>query len=244
MFMRKFLVAFLIILTPLILSTSSARALDPGGKCSPVGMSSANGRYKCLKNSNGVGVWIDQTSPSGPTSRGGSYQLGQIGPGGGNVFYISKGGFPCGPTLQNGCHYLEAAPTIGKYAWRDVAVAWSGNTTQTSGATDGSIGMGFKNTLKMLKMKHAGTRGAGSIARAYRGGNKTDWYLPAIDELYELYSNTSAVGGPMKDDYYWASSVSGTPGFADCIDFSSYHGPYSCPTNLTDRVHVRPIRAF
>ena len=173
----------------------------------------------------------------------GGYRIGQKGPGGGNVFYVSKGGFPCGPTLKRGCHYLEAAPTIGTYAWRDVSAVWSGNTTQTLGEIESYIGTGYRSTLLMLKMKHSGKKVAAALARGYHGDNKSDWYLPSIDELEVLWIKSSAVGGPMKDDYYWASSDSDSPGYANCIDFGSYEGPYlSCPTG--GEFYVRPIRAF
>ncbi len=68
-----------------------------------------------------VGEWSDETITRAvdPTcAEGGVCVVGNIGPGGGVVFYVHPSGtFTCGATLELTCTYLEAAPTTGIAAW-------------------------------------------------------------------------------------------------------------------------------
>ena len=131
---------------------------------------------------------------------GGGYQVGDIGPGGGRVFYASTTGFNCGPSYTATgspynfkCYYLEAAPTTGANAWTDAAYVWSGNTTTVVNnasapetATATAIGWGYRNTLAMV-LQNSTANKAGTISRAYRGPNNlSDWYLPPFDELNQM----------------------------------------------------------
>ena len=130
----------------------------------------------------------------------GGYKVGDIGPGGGRVFYASTTGFNCGPSYTATgspynfkCYYLEAAPTTGSNAWTDAAYQWSGNTTTVVNnasapetATATAIGWGYRNTLAMV-LQDATASKAGTISRAYRGPNNlSDWYLPSKDELNQM----------------------------------------------------------
>ena len=131
---------------------------------------------------------------------GDGYKVGDIGPGGGRVFYASTTGFNCGPSYTATgspynfkCYYLEAAPTTGSNAWTDAAYQWSGNTTTVVNnasapetATATAIGWGYRNTLAMV-LQDATANKAGTISRAYRGPNNlSDWYLPSFDELNQM----------------------------------------------------------
>lgn len=131
---------------------------------------------------------------------GDGYKVGDIGPGGGRVFYASTTGFNCGPNYTATgspynfkCYYLEAAPTTGANAWTDAAYPWSGNTTTTVNnasapetATATAIGWGYRNTLAIV-LQNATANKAGTISRAYRGPNNlSDWYLPSFDELNQM----------------------------------------------------------
>ena len=131
---------------------------------------------------------------------GDGYKVGDIGPGGGRVFYASTTGFNCGPNYTATgspynfkCYYLEAAPTTGANAWTDDAYPWSGNTTTTVNnasapetATATAIGWGYRNTLAIV-LQNATANKAGTLSRAYRGPNNlSDWYLPSFDELNQM----------------------------------------------------------
>ena len=166
-----------------------------------------------------------------------SYSVGQVGPGGGIVFYVSSAGFTCGATLTETCKYLEAAPTSGTAAWSDrdfsaagtVGYKWSGDTANSTPGTVSAIGTGYKNTLTIVAQSSTSGK-AGTASRAYRGPNNlSDWHLPSKDELNQmckwargipwvsdatvcssggtLNSGTGAAG--FYSNYYWSSSQSG-----------------------------------
>jgi hypothetical protein len=174
---------------------------------------------------------------------GGTCIVGNMGPGGGIVFYVhASGTFDCGATLASTCRYLEAAPTSGTAAWTDAEYVWSGNTTieiPDAAAQGAAIGTGLKNTEAIKTQDNTADR-AGTITRAYRGPNNlTDWHLPSQDELNELYNQRDTVGGS-SDATYWSSSEY-PPDIAWLQNF-----PDGSRTNnfKTAAHYVRPVRAF
>ena len=129
--------------------------------------------------------------------------MGNTGPGGGIVYYVSAG-FSCGASYSaNGsptgglCKYLEVAPS-GWNTGDDPHKPWAGTTNtsidvtgitnETSAYNSSSgIGLGYKNS-DLIKTQngvyHATTNNyAAGAARAYTGGSKSDWYLPTTAEL-------------------------------------------------------------
>lgn len=128
-----------------------------------------------------------------------AYVIGSVGPGGGNVFYISATPFACGPTLAQTCTYLESAP----FGWLsgsqdpDPAREWTVSAKHTTDVpsipnegtgtnnTSSAIGLGYKNSLAIIAPGNDSTSAAG-IARAYTGGGLNDWYLPTSSELNQL----------------------------------------------------------
>lgn len=195
------------------------------------------------------------------------YLVGATGPGGGKIFYVATTPFNCGPTLAATCHYLEAAPTSGDYAWTDRTYVWSGNITDAIGITaqGTTVGTGYGNTLAIVGQAIDGNMAgrAGTISRAYRGPNTlTDWYLPSKDELNQmckwargqdwvsdatvcdnrgtLNSGLGAAGFVNSD--YWSSSE-GAADAAWAHRFVDGHGAQgSIDKGSPD--YVRPVRAF
>jgi hypothetical protein len=122
-----------------------------------------------------------------------SYAVGDIGPGGGRVFYVSATPFSCGPTLNLTCSYLEAASTTGANPWADSGRAWAnssyGNLDVTgitnnypSNTSSSGLGLGYRNSIAIVDQGNNTSTAAGA-ARAYTGGSKSDWYLPTSAEL-------------------------------------------------------------
>ena len=106
-------------------------------------------------------------------------KVGDIGPGGGIVFYVGVSSFKCGLTLSARCSYLEAAPTSGTNPWTDNQFYGHGNTLLGTGT---EIGTGFRNTSLW-----GGTSGQGFQARSHRGPNNlTDWYVASKDENTQM----------------------------------------------------------
>ena len=119
--------------------------------------------------------------------------VGDIGPGGGIVFYVAPTSFTCGVDLKAACTYLEAAITNGT-----TTSTWTPNTEAQWGCDGASvpgtsleIGTGQANTKMITEQDCKGDDGsasAASIAATYNGGNKTDWFLPSRKELDALCS--------------------------------------------------------
>jgi hypothetical protein len=138
-----------------------------------------------------------------PCVQGGDCVIGEVGPGGGRIFYYASAGFNCGTGYTNTgspagglCHYLEAAPTFGGGA-RDAQALWAVSAYQNTDVatianessvnnTSSGIGLGYKNSLAIVAQNGAGTSYAAGAARAYTGGSKADWYLPTSSELNQM----------------------------------------------------------
>jgi len=198
---------------------------------------------------NGTGGWtctrtIVWAKSSGPGATAASYDLGDIGPGGGLVFLKSAG------------VTYEMAPKNWSGAMEDPSNSWCNVNSNATGAAGTAIGAGAANTAAMVA---ACTSGAGNSARDYRGGGLTDWFVPSKDELNALcnYSRNPAspptgVCGGAQD----ATFLAGAYGFAGGGYWSSSQfdtnsawvqdsGDGLAPTLAKNSsMRVRPIRAF
>jgi len=185
---------------------------------------------------------------------GGACAVGDTGPGGGKVFYVSASGFTStGSACGTKCNYLEAAPTgwitaatpagqkncttLGT-STLDPKCEWSGNTTVAIAPVGKLIGTGYANTSAMIAQ--SGTTGkAGTVARAFQGGGKTDWYLPSRDELYEMSLNMAIIG--VDSGKYWSSTQAVNSASAS---LRSFNLGYELDGFKTTANYVRPVRAF
>ena len=80
---------------------------------------------------------------------------------------------------------------------------------------------------------------AATVARAFQGGRKTDWYLPSQDELDQVYLQRSTIGG-FASGVYWSSSENNANNAWHQYFFNGkqYYNNKSLP------YFVRPVRAF
>jgi len=140
------------------------------------------------------------------------YEVGDTGAGGGVVFYVQASGgtftstgSACNTAGVGGistCKYLEAAPsgwivastpasqtncTDAGTSTVDPRCAWSGDTSNAIGSTaqGTAIGTGHANTTAIIFQNDTAGKAA-TVSRAYRGGGKTDWFLPSQLELNQL----------------------------------------------------------
>lgn len=192
---------------------------------------------------------------------GSNCPIGSTGPGGGIVFYDAG-------SQQSWGRYLEFAPVGWTAGMKNPSFIWcadgDGSISHLAGSiTDVNlkasvgfeVGKGKANTDLML----AGCgSGAANTARAYRGGDKNDWYLPSKDELNELckFSKYQATGkvdvrcfrgtsfrGGFVSEYYWSSSEA--EGRAAWIQTFVLGDTGTQSTKLKNwELMVRPIRAF
>ena len=151
-----------------------------------------------------------------------TYKIGDTGPNGGKVFYIS----------QDGSSGLEAALT-------DAGTAQWGCYGTTTGATGIAIGTGQSNT-NAINAK-CGKSTAAYLASIYTWPNgKTGGFLPSKDELNELYDHKDVVGG-FANFYYWSSSEGNSISAWD--QFFNYGVQNNYLKDYTP-LRVRAVRAF
>lgn len=120
------------------------------------------------------------------------YAIGDTGPAGGKVFYITDGGL----------HGLEVAP-----ADQSGGAEWGCYGTLIAGADGTAVGTGAQNTADILAGCSEAGRAA-SIADEYTLGEYDDWFLPSRDELNLLYQQRSELGG-FTTNAYWSSTQEG-----------------------------------
>jgi len=192
-------------------------------------------------------------------SPGLSYKLGDIGPGGGIIFYVADGkeGRPFGFTVQMEpssnnytAHYLEAAPAGWYGTPVDPQINWAttGSTAATTflGTAEG-LGTGRRNTSIII----AEDGGASAARDCFNYGTAPykDWFLPSYDEIVLLSQQQSIVGGIVDItglNSYWTSTepsdgVGATAARRLYVFDGSFVGHGS---KGSANAYVRPIRAF
>jgi hypothetical protein len=164
-------------------------------------------------------AWVSLSSPgSGDVV----YAIGDTGPAGGKVFYVT----------DDGLHGLEAAPEDQSRA------TWGCYTTLIAGADETRVGSGARNTADILS-DCVGSAAAGSAA-SYTLNGYVDWFLPSKDELNLLYLHKDVVGGFATDYYYWSSTevhiyTASSQGFSTG-DLNNGYKSFA--------LYVRAVRAF
>ena len=151
------------------------------------------------------------------------YAIGDVGPGGGRV-YIT-------PSTRGNTTglYFEAAPAESQDYWCNNRSTWLG-------ASGTAIGQGQSNTAAA---DATCTSGAIQIASDYANNGFSDWFLPSLDELNELYVNRAYVGG-FSTGSYWSSSEGGN--YGAWTQYFSHVSQYNYSKEFT--YYVRPVRAF
>ena len=166
-------------------------------------------------------------------AQGGACKIGDVGPGGGTVFYVAPDAL-----LVNGksARYLEAAFPKSKEKY----TAWSCPIKFKDLGTRTWIGSGAYNTSLMR------TACPGFYDQILNiGGGKNDWFIPSRDELNELYKNKAFLG--MSQSNYMSSSE-GTTWFAyngTTAWFQYFDNGNQLPNGFKGSdYYVRPVRAF
>lgn len=165
-----------------------------------------------------------------------SLELGDIGPGGGRIFYRNDEGFSM---TDNGqiCHYLETVLLPNNYTWTNS----SGYSIPDIADTSKDIGTGRKNTALILA-KEANAPAA-RTCKNYSGGNKTDWFLPSLDELNLIYINRAYLGS-IGTASYWSSSQADGWFFWDSAFHQDFNNGEKYSSIKTNSYSVRTVRAF
>jgi len=183
---------------------------------------------------------------SATCAKGGTCKVGDVGPGGGKVFYVATSAFTStGSACSTKCLYLEAAMANGTApsTWRpDTAAPW----TCSNVGTGVEIGSGKANTAKILA-KCSTPGNAADVANKYFTSTAAagEWFLPSRDELAQLHDNrnalSSAWNGGFSIQNHWSSSE--WDSWGNAWNKSFYGGIQYGGANSYAFI-VRPIRAF
>ncbi|MEI7668017.1 MAG: leucine-rich repeat protein [Erysipelotrichaceae bacterium] len=68
-----------------------------------------------------------------------------------------------------------------------------------------TIGSGSANTDRIIAQNRKASSCAARLAHEYQGGGYTDWYLPSLEELNELFA-VNRMGWHFSEENYWSSS--------------------------------------
>ena len=139
------------------------------------------------------------------------YTVGEVGPGGGKIFYFSADGFTCGDSYSSTCTYLEVGPSVSvrRLNWSNTAL----QNTSTLNSTGTAIGTGHRNTAVVVAAGAIeSTTSAIAYTDQYVAPNGTnDWFLPSTGEMTALYNAASDSGVSLiPGSAYWTSSQSAT----------------------------------
>lgn len=159
----------------------------------------------------------------------GGITTGQI-YGGGIVFYVDNTG-------NHGLIVSKEAPINKVVSW-----AQKGKPIQkgSESRTDG-----YKNTLNIIKSQGENYEYAAKICQDYSGGGFKDWFLPANDQLMQLYVQRALINNINQFAKLWSSTGSSEYQLAYYLDF--FNGKFSGELHQSygGGAHmVRPIRLF
>ncbi len=186
------------------------------------------------------------------------YRIGDIGPGGGTVFYDAGSQQPWG-------RYLEAAPTD---VTSGTGMLWSGNVSVELFGTSSAIGTGAANTEMIITQacatppstecgNEAGKAATSAAAYSTPTAAAGQWFLPSWDELNAMCQwafndwtraicndggsgGGSRVNGGFAGENYWSSSEKDS----STSWFQSFDNGLQINDFKFSSLRVRPIRAF
>ena len=174
-----------------------------------------------------------------PCPPNGKCVVGNIGPGGGIVFYVA-------PTQQSWGQYLEVAPASWSGDYFDPYKPWCArgdsllasyfNEPDAIKKNSSKIGSGKSNTALMLLTC---MDGIANNVQNYRGGGKSDWFLPSADELAEMLKTSDTIADFLISSY-WSSTLFPLYGAWEQVIF----GGTNYTSDETMSGSVRPVRAF
>jgi hypothetical protein len=175
------------------------------------------------------------------------YEIGDIGPAGGYVFY-DKGSY------SDEWRYLEAAPSdipVSAYPFGFYKNPLTGSFEMVGTST--AVGTGEANTAALVAaMGSAAYISADtSTTTAYYAarlcdillvGVYDDWFLPSLDELDLMYDNLKVNGlGGLSDANYWSSSENSY--YNTWIEYFGW-GSQATSNNFNSDLSGRAVRAF
>ena len=189
-----------------------------------------------------------------------TYEIGDTGPAGGRIFYVADNtdGRPDGIIIQGytgatgsfdayTAYYLEAAPANETASvWGalgtliDGVTTWGGATAKNEGLA-GSIGVGRKDTQTIV---NSAAFASLTNTAAQRCVNKTlngftDWFLPSLGELNEMYKAKGQTGIPTTGPFWSSSQFNVNNAWSQNVEFGTQDF-----NSRGSNALVRAVRAF
>ena len=200
------------------------------------------------------------TAPPAPSCANGGTAcvVGEVGPGGGRVFYVATTPFACGPSRSESCIYLEAAPALWNAGATEPRRTWANRSYESAGvsnpsspetATATAIGWGYHNTHAIILQGNTeAASSAAALADSYAPSVGDvivdDWYLPSKDELNQMCKwqrglpwisdETLCTGGAM-------NAGLGASGFRNTYYWSSSQGKGFFPEGGSNEAWQQPM---
>ena len=177
---------------------------------------------------------IAKADPKMSCEKRGSCSIGDVGPGGGTIFY-----------KDSEKNYYEAACK----GWAkncdgsdDPTASWSCSNRGIPGADGEEVGDGLQNTSDISAADKC-PGNAANLAANYEVDGLSDWFLPSISELALMYENIKQMS---KDNpffpRYWSSTE--YSGLAGIVSFYVQDNGSQNSTFKDYQGAVRPIRKF
>lgn len=177
-------------------------------------------------------------------AQGGLCKIGDVGPGGGNIFYISDTVIDSATGVSSGGIYLEAAPrNWNGDATNEAGSSFASVLTSVSG-TSSAIGTGAENSRLLIAA--LGTNAtAATLAVNKTSGGVSDWFVPSYDELTKMITVLAPLGLGSFTNYanLWSSTQNSSDSQRANNAWSS-NPPVLNTLLKTDNFYLRPIRAF
>jgi hypothetical protein len=163
-----------------------------------------------------------------------SYSIGDTGPAGGKVFIT-----PSTPGNTTGL-YFEVALISAEVerTWAQFAPI---NYTSTSVFVSNNIGTGKANTVNIINQGNSNPDTcAAKYCNDFTYGGFSDWVLPSLDELAQIYTNRVVIGNNFAGKSYYSSSAY-DDARAYWLDGSTGNQNYGSKSTA---LFVRPVRSF
>ena len=192
----------------------------------------------------GVDSATVDTTYSIPCALGGSCKIGDLGPGGGYVFYISNTPINAATGVSDGGIYLESAPrNWNGDASSEATSSFSSVLTSVAG-TSSAIGTGAENSrLLRSALGDSATAATKALNRTFNG--VSDWFVPSYNELTTMISVLTPLGlGNFSPNRNLWSSTQSTSDSTKGNNAWSSNPPVLNTILKTDNYFLRPIRAF
>ena len=260
--MKKHLLVYLIIISFLTIIACS-NPFWPGldgknGNTGNTGNTSKTGGQECVHDWDWGSRILDE-----PVNKGiqkcikcnAPAEVGDIGPGGGIIFYVDSNGFDIYTyksfhnknDLYYKAYYLEAAPND------EGTAEWSHNVKASIDQvyeTGKTFGLGYFHTEEINRYlnEENQTGKAAQLCWNVSYGNfpqfKDNWFLPSIDELVLLYKEKDRINN-LSSGFYWSSTYNDPVPVvkAWCLNFAA-NGSNPTVLGYNVKCNVRAINAF